>query len=81
MTIQSPKIIVEMLQNGGKYPGDPPMRLIYEYDNSHTHKVFACFLLPEHDDTLSSPYVMNPKLLLKDGELTEEGTAFLAANC
>jgi hypothetical protein len=77
MTIQSPAIIKTMLANKGTFPGDPPMARIYQYASPEGKTAFAAFVEKEHDDTAHSPYVVNPVLLLEDGQLTKAGRLLL----
>lgn len=77
-TITSPGTILTMLKNGGKYPGDPPMKLIYSYLNQSGVKEWAIFEDYLWDDIADNPYLSEGRLLMKDGNLTADGNAELA---
>tara|TARA_Y100000034_G_C6874945_1_gene399974 strand:- start:896 stop:1165 length:270 start_codon:yes stop_codon:yes gene_type:complete len=79
MTITSPDIIKQMLQNGGAYPGDPPASLIYRYTGmpGTAQELYAVFMHPDHDDMDSSPFVHNVVCLMANGILTVDGEEWL----
>ena len=77
-TIDSAKIIREMLDNDGVYPGDPQCLAIYEYTNDWKKKCWSvCYEEMDLIALHSSPFVHNLRLLWSQeeghvGEMTNE---------
>jgi hypothetical protein len=73
MTIDSPKIILEILQNKGRYSDDPPADSAWKYFSTLKRGwAYAVYYNPYILE--SSYYVQHPQLLLSRGTLTQEGT-------
>ena len=73
-TIDSPSIILTILENNGVYPGDPQLAQVYSYISGYPphNKVYAIYLHPQR--LTESMYVIEPTLLFdKDLGLTKEG--------
>ena len=77
MTIDSPDIIREMLENGGAYPGDPPASLICECLSFDTSRHYAIFMLSEHDDIEKSRFIKSYTCLFANGIVTVDGQEWL----
>lgn len=82
MTIRDKTIIICMLENNGRYPGDPQASSIYSYQGMNEEKLFAVFMDERYNDMrILSPYVNNPVLLWESiCGLTKEGQEFFFAN-
>ena len=78
-TIASPKVILELLQNGGCYLDDPPCISIWKYITPEDQEVYAVFY-DEVNDMFISPSVHFPELLMYRGKLTDEGRLFISEN-
>tara|TARA_R110000824_G_scaffold18179_1_gene72402 strand:+ start:4752 stop:5027 length:276 start_codon:yes stop_codon:yes gene_type:complete len=75
MTITSEQAAKKMLIN------DPTVNRMYIYTNLMNGLVmFAAFEDPKHDDALVSPFVVDPVLLMDDGDITAQGLVFLTDN-
>lgn len=64
MTIQSPEIIQQIIDNNGALPGNPPATAIYRYQTPEDKTVYGICL--SHQDVvrlLTSPYCLNPFLI------------------
>ena len=72
-TIDSPSIILTMLENNGVYPGDPQISRIYSYISAYgDKKVYAIYARPSM--LWESEFVRDPTLLFsKEEGLTEAG--------
>lgn len=76
-TITNREIIVEMLDNDGRYPGDPQMHSIWKYNGGCSKTdLYAIFATAEHD-MFYSPYVRDPILLWDRLGLTPAGKAMV----
>ena len=62
-TIHSPGLIKTLLENSGRYPGDPQINRIYRYAGQNGETLYAVFTDPRLDDIFLSPYVWSPVLL------------------
>ena len=63
-TITSRKVVQEILDGDGVYPGDPPAARVYEYWSMLGEKVvWAVFYEGDNDDIAFSPLVEYPVLL------------------
>lgn len=63
-TIDSRKIVLQILQNDGVYPGDPQLHSVYSYINdwsAQTYKLIASSR--QVGGFISSPFVHTPRLL------------------
>jgi hypothetical protein len=61
-TIESRSVILELLQNNGRYFSDPQCDSIWSYTNQAGNKTHAVFYDSWHD-MYESPYAMEPVLL------------------
>ena len=78
-TITSAKIILELLQGGGWYAGDPPCVSIWSYITPEGQETYAVFY-DEVNDMFITPYVRLPTLLMYRSKLTDGGRKFLNDN-
>ena len=76
-TIDSKSIICELLQNNGRYPGDPQCYSIWSYTNQAGNQTHAVFY-DTYEDMFTSPFVTDPILLwLRSTGLTESGKQWI----
>ncbi|MHA2279631.1 MAG: hypothetical protein ACXAC5_01890 [Promethearchaeota archaeon] len=77
-TITHVDIIVEALQSGGSFRGDPVPAYIYSFTPvaSPEEENYAVFYRAGDCDIHTSPYVLNPVCLF-DGAITPEGEKWL----
>lgn len=80
-TIDSKKIILEILQNNGVYPGDPQLFAVISYTNDWGKSTFAiCPHQASFAKTMFSPFVHNPVVLWSQaGGLTPDGEQLLSS--
>lgn len=79
-TIDSKEIIKKLLEQDGRYPGDPQVTSIWSYETSWGAKTQVVFW-SVNQDMKTSPFVRDPKLLWSRSEgLTEEGKKWLKEN-
>lgn len=78
MTISSPDIIADLLTKQDTCPHSPTLWIIYRYTHINGSTLYAVFMLVEHDDLTTSPFVRDYEVLwsLEDG-LTDVGFQFL----
>jgi hypothetical protein len=68
--------VLTLLENEGRYPGDPPAVRIYAYRHANTgRRLYAIFWRVEDDDVHASPFVVEPTLLMEYGVLSRAGEA------
>lgn len=62
-TIDSYELAKQLVDNEGRYPGDPQLLSIWEYTNGG--RICWCLIIVPADlaAMLSSPYVHNPEML------------------
>lgn len=79
MTIDSQKIIYDLIENDGHYSDDPQVYQIFRYTNDWGNTTYAIFYHERHD-IYNSPFVHNPTLLWQRGAgLTIDGEQFMEA--
>lgn len=77
-TIDSPKIIREILLNDGTYPGDPQCYSVLTYQNNWGGTSYAItYNAADAQRYLPSQFVHNPQLLWTRDGLTELGGMWL----
>ena len=78
-TVESKRLILDAMKNGGTLFGDPVYTSIWKYTTQARTETYAIFTTTEHDMFIS-PHVAEPVLLMAKGMLTEEGKKFLNDN-
>ena len=83
-SIDSKKVIREMLNNRGKYEDDAPVGTIYRYErgDANGRETYAYYSPhePKPDPIVRAPGVKNVILLFSDGSPTEAGKCWLQQN-
>jgi len=83
MTITDKRIIAKMLFNGGVFPGDPPMPLIYSFTvRANGEEGYAVFSHPDFDG-IQEPFHIgmdHQSCLMSNCVLTEPGKKWLIDN-
>lgn len=77
-SINSPGIIQKILENGGRYPGDPRCTAVYQYHNKWggtTYKL--CYNDAQEKTFLQTGCFHEAVRLWGDGQLTTAGQMFL----
>ena len=75
-TLDSSKIVYDLLKNKGRYPGDPPIVRCYQYVGYYNYTpLYKIYYYKEHDQLLME--FPDAVLLFEDGSLTEAGKLWI----